>query len=53
MIKKKIGLSYYDPDALLHYNNGYSIEDDNWIRFPEGDQSYQELKKRVETLRVS
>ena len=29
---EKIGLKYYDAEALIRYNKGMSIEDDYWIQ---------------------
>ncbi len=28
---KKIGIDHYDPESLIRYNKGVSIEDDYWI----------------------
>ena len=28
---KRIGINYYDPEALIRYNKGVSIEDDYWV----------------------
>ena len=49
---KKIGLDYYNPDELIRFNNGRSVEDDYWIRFRDGDQTYESLLHRLKNLKV-
>ena len=44
---KKVGILYFDMDMILHYNCGFSIQDDFWVRFPDREQDFYELQRRL------
>lgn len=44
---KRVGIPYFNPDLLLKFNNGFSIEDHYWIRFRSGVQTYQQLCDKI------
>lgn len=32
---ERVGIPYYDPDMLIRYNKGVSVEDEYWIKLDE------------------
>ncbi len=43
----RVGIPYFDMDMIIRYNCGCSIQDDYWIRFPDKEQDFYELQRRV------
>lgn len=43
----KIGIEGYDISAILHYQNASSFEDDFWVRFSDGPQTWSELLHKL------
>ncbi|MBR1741364.1 MAG: hypothetical protein IJ733_05750 [Lachnospiraceae bacterium] len=49
---KKIGMMYYDPDALFHFTHGRSVEDDYWVKFNSDENllTYEKLTQRLDAV---
>lgn len=38
------GISYYDPDAILHLNHGACVSDKYWIQFDGDSYKFKEIQ---------
>lgn len=43
----EVGISGYDISAILRYQNASSFEDDFWVRFSDGPQTWEELLHKL------
>lgn len=43
----KIGIEGYDISAILRHQNASSFEDDFWVKFQDGPQTWRELLAKI------
>ena len=44
---KEMGIPYYDPTKIIRFSHGFSMNDCYWIRFPEEQLTFEELKRKM------
>ena len=40
---KYAGIPYFDPTMIIKYSNGFSFEDNYWVRFSDGARTWDDL----------